>query len=103
MSKAILVLDETPATCGECRLCNTSNNDDYYCDIIGDVDGEYDGIDQRCPLKPLPKGHGDLKDAERLKEVFRRNTGHDYHDLIDIAPTIIEADKTESDESVISN
>lgn len=46
---------------------------------------------------PLPKGHDRLIEAKRLKEVFRRNTGYDYHDLIDIAPTIIEAD-TESEE-----
>lgn len=42
---------------------------------------------------PLPKGHDRLIEAKRLKEVFRRNTGYDYHDLIDNAPTIIEADK----------
>lgn len=42
---------------------------------------------------PLPKGHDRLIEAKRLKEVFCRNTGYDYHDLIDIAPTIIEADK----------
>lgn len=41
----------------------------------------------------LPKGHDRLIEAKRLKEVFRRNTGYDYHDLIDIAPTIVEADK----------
>lgn len=52
--KAVLVLNEMPSSCGECPLCNTSNNDDYCCDIIGDVDGEYDGKDQRCPLKPMP-------------------------------------------------
>ena len=28
-----------------------------------------------------------LIDADRLKEVFERNTGYDYNDLIDIAPT----------------
>lgn len=27
-------------------------------------------------------------DADRLKEVFRRNTGHDYSELIDIQPTV---------------
>lgn len=29
-----------------------------------------------------------LIDADRLKEVFRRNTGHDYSELIDIQPTV---------------
>lgn len=51
---------------------------------------------------PLPKGHGRLIDADELKE-------HKYHDnhryenavavaYIDWAPTIIEADKAESEE-----
>ena len=44
---------------------------------------------------PLPKGHDRLIEAKRLKEVFRRNTGYDYHDLIDIAPTIIEGSESE--------
>lgn len=30
----------------------------------------------------------DLIDRERLKEVFKRNTGHDYADLIDNAPIV---------------
>lgn len=32
-------------------------------------------------------------DADRLKEVFRRNTGHDYSELIDIQPTVDVLDK----------
>lgn len=27
-------------------------------------------------------------DADRLKEVFRRNTGHDYADIIDAQPSV---------------
>lgn len=34
-----------------------------------------------------------LIDADRLKEVFRRNTGHDYSELIDIQPTVDVLDK----------
>lgn len=39
---------------------------------------------------PLPKGHGRLIDADRLKEVFSRNIvgGNAYFDLIDNAPTV---------------
>lgn len=48
---------------------------------------------------PLPKGHGRLIECERLQEVFRRNVvGYaGFKKLFDIAPTIIEADKTESE------
>jgi hypothetical protein len=34
-----------------------------------------------------------LIDADRLKEVFRRNAGHDYSELIDIQPTVDVFDK----------
>lgn len=41
---------------------------------------------------PLPKGHGDLKDADALKHKFI-SYGYDYgKDELDEAPTIIEAD-----------
>lgn len=49
---------------------------------------------------PLPKGHGRLIECERLQEVFRRNVvGYaGFKQLFNIAPTIIEADKAESEE-----
>jgi hypothetical protein len=50
-----------------------------------------------CKITELPKGHDRLIEAKRLKEVFLRNTGYDCRDLIDIAPTIIEADNAESE------
>ena len=34
-----------------------------------------------------------LIDADRLKEVFRRNTGYDYADIIDMQPTVNALDK----------
>ena len=43
-------------------------------------------------------------DADRLKEVFRRNTGHDYSELIDIQPTVDVLDKIRAEiEQEISN
>lgn len=46
---------------------------------------------------PLPKGHGRLIDADKLKARAKNDiTGYCYEDLIDTTPTIIEADK-ESD------
>ena len=70
MNKAILVLDEYPSICRECPLCNTSNDDDYCCDIIGDVDGEYDGIDQRCPIKPMPEKYNREEQLDVSSECF---------------------------------
>lgn len=51
--------------------------------------------------KPLPKGHGDLKDADTLKHAFvmwsmavqGNFTDADIASIICNAPTIIEADK----------
>lgn len=34
-----------------------------------------------------------LIDADRLKEVFKRNTGYDYADIIDMQPTVNALDK----------
>lgn len=51
----------------------------------------------------LPKGHGDLKDADKLKHAFIKwsmavqgsFTNSDIASIVDISPTIIEADKAE--------
>lgn len=55
---------------------------------------------------PLPKGHGDLKDTEKLKKAFitwsygvhGNYTDADIANIIYNSPTIIEADKGESKE-----
>ena len=45
---------------------------------------------------PLPEGHGRLIDEERLKETIHRNVVGDLFDeLIDMQPTIIEAESEE--------
>lgn len=62
--------------------------DKSILDIINEM--VENGLKIDCTI--LPKGHDRLIEAKRLKEVFRRNTGYDYHDLIDNAPTIIEAE-----------
>ena len=68
-----------------------------YLSKIADVGEEPLGYYERVIMRgtPLPKGYGRLIDADRLKEVFSRNVvgGNAYFDLIDTAPTIIEADK----------
>ena len=55
---------------------------------------------------PLPKGHGDLKDVEKLKNAFvawsmavhGNFTDADIASIIYNSQTIIEADKTESED-----
>ena len=54
---------------------------------------------------PLPKGHGDLKDADKLKHAFIKRsmalqgsfTDYDIASIVYNSPIIIEADKTESE------
>ncbi len=47
---------------------------------------------------PLPKGHGRLIDADALEcDCFNRTSDDYAFDCIDNAPTIIEADKAESE------
>lgn len=45
---------------------------------------------------PLPKGHGKLKDADTLWDAYHAN-GYDFYEALDDTPTIIEADKAESE------
>ena len=55
---------------------------------------------------PLPKGHGDLKDADKLKHAFIKwsmvvqgsFTDYDIASIVCNSPTIIEADKAEESE-----
>ena len=53
---------------------------------------------------PLPKGHGRLIDADALKMDIRSNYGYEEYEKsefcseLDDAPTIIEADKAESED-----
>lgn len=46
---------------------------------------------------PLPKGHGRLIDVERLYDDFE-SMDYDFEDAIEYAPTVIEADRAESEE-----
>ena len=90
-----------------------SIRDNEYCGII---DSEmYNAIANGTPL---PKGHGDLKDVDALKKSYglecatkygnasKEQQAHSYDtmmmyeiaDMLDFAPTIIEADKEEAEE-----
>ena len=47
--KSIAIID-TPNMCFECPLRNGDE-----CNLIGDIEGEADYVDERCPLKPMPE------------------------------------------------
>ena len=53
---------------------------------------------------PLPKGHGRLIDADNIKSYFSNKEGDaftvfHFYDAIKNTPTIIEADKEQTDET----
>ena len=60
------------------------------------INGKFYAGNDLCEVIPVPD-HGRLIEAERLKEVFHRNvvSGDAFDQLIDIAPTIIPAEKEE--------
>lgn len=82
--------------------------------MFGNVTTWKDAI---CNGTPLPKGHGDLKDVDALKKSYGLECATKYGneskeqlensystmmlyeiaDMLDYAPTIIEADKEEAD------
>lgn len=87
---------EMPTRCGRCVMRIPAYDDgafDHYecCITVAMIDNLGEKMED-CPLVPLPP-HGRLIEAERLKEVFHRNvaSGEAFDQLIDIAPTIIQA------------
>lgn len=60
-----------------------------------DID-EFEKALDNCII--LPKGHGRLIDADRLKEVVHSNTVFDlYDEFVDMQPTVIDADRSEGE------
>ena len=105
-NKSIIIID-TPENCDKCRICARAEFDDY-CAYLGASNGEFiypNGYAElaigmsNCPLRPLPESHGKIGDIDRLYEVFKKNVAgaSAFKELFDIAPTIIEADKGETD------
>lgn len=46
----------------------------------------------KCPLVPLPEGHGRLGDLDALQEEFKKSHDGKRLMLIDTAPTIVPAE-----------
>ena len=81
MSKAVLILDEMPESCSECRLFNVCDDGKSYY--------QHKGRYPYCPLQPL----GNLIDADLLLEKIREldtdeTRGHEVENLIKIAMSI---------------
>ena len=47
---------------------------------------------------PIPKGHGRLIDADAMWDIYHSND-YDFYEALDDAPTIIEADKAEAEDT----
>jgi hypothetical protein len=63
------------------------------------VDNYDDAVDMAKAIRkgtPLPKGHGRLVDADALYDQFEY-ADYDFEKTMEYAPTIIEADKAESE------
>lgn len=62
------------------------------------MDGTYCGTlyEELKTGTPLPKGHGRLIDADALYDQFEY-ADYDFEETLEYAPTILEADKAESE------
>lgn len=83
-----------PKNCYSCPF----NNSDCWCSLTdgGYIDRDDWSCSTPCPIEELPKGHGRLVDADAYAKKFldtniNGRIGDDYI----MAPTIIEADKSE--------
>lgn len=79
-----------PKNCYSCRF----NANNTWCSITsGVIDRDDYTCDVLCPITQLPKGHGDLKDADELTaNILCKTFGLRTID-IENAQTIIKADK----------
>ena len=103
---------EMPDNCLQCSFVRIVS-DHHYCGcnancMLGEYVGEYlEGVGRHegCPLVELPREHGDLIDADSLKEqldYYIREAGWDEKtnrvlgwvkdEFIDSEPTIVEAE-----------
>ena len=94
---------EMPKTCYDCHLCEQT---DYYASPYCRVSDDDDMMSineirakrrDNCPLIPVPD-HGRLIDADALLEDIRKHSASYFaddfaHEWVDVAPTIIPADK----------
>lgn len=74
MSKAILILDEMPKNCGECKLY-MNNGNSYWCKAAG-IDTTGFTIPASCPLKPMPKKK-EVKKIMQPKDFIYTETQYD--------------------------
>ena len=66
------------------------------CMLPPDVESVVQGIKNGTPL---PKGHGRLIDADAYRNEMLNSREFNFFKILDVQQTIIEADKTESEDS----
>lgn len=98
---------DMPKKCQDCPCCVevSIRDNDYFCSVLGD---DIDNMKARrldtCPLVEIATPHGRLIDADMLLESFRKALEKDnywvnFFALVENAPTIIEAEDGNNDES----
>ena len=78
-------------------------DDDYYELVKKYVENKYnDFLPFTLIAKgtPLPKGYGRLIDAERYRNEMFNSRDFDFFKTLDMQPTIIESDKSESEDEI---
>ena len=88
---------EMPKTCHDCRLYEA---DIYFCeaadrDVVMDDAYADNGRCSFCPLVEVPTPHGRLVDAdipEDVRQVHGFFNDYDLQELLEAAPTVIEAE-----------
>jgi len=95
---------EMPNNCQEC-VC--INDEYFYCQAVGRQPQDENVVSRRpdwCPLADVPTPHGRLIDKDKLLSQFREMSlddlslaedfiEHGVDEVIDDAPTIIEAEE----------
>ena len=100
--KAVLVLDEMPKDCYDCPLSKEDTIYGEHVFICTGYNAEIEDIGTKedwCPLIPLPKGHGAIKDVSKIEIPMCEDRAYEkwVQVAINSAPTIIEADKGETE------
>ena len=94
MSEFLVKMD-THNRCCDCPMCY----DYMLCRLTGKTFGEIDCVEliaDWCPLIKLPS-HGRLIDADALIAAHKEVCSRSMKFNLDLAPTIIEADKADMD------
>ena len=94
---------EMPTACYLCKL-KEWDGDELWCSATEYRVKDFKKIQDFCPLVELPEHHGDLKDADDIKEIHQARVKEtneskfavyiddEFDEIVDSAETILEAE-----------